>query len=80
MPIYEFRCKSCGQKFEERLPNTDVSGVHCPNCGSIEVLRLISQFFSPKVSRDMGVVGCDKCTGSIPPPFCEAGGCSACER
>lgn len=35
MPIYEFRCKSCGQKFEERLPNNDVSGVHCLNCGSI---------------------------------------------
>lgn len=79
MPIYEFRCKQCGQKFEQRLPNTDVSGVQCPQCGSAEVSRLISLFFSPKVSRDMGVVGCDKCVGNSPPPFREPGGCSVCE-
>lgn len=79
MPIYEFRCKGCGQKFEERLPSTDISGVQCPRCGSTEVSRLISLFFSPKVSRDMGAIGCDQCAGSSPPPFCQPGGCSVGE-
>ncbi len=78
MPIYEFRCKGCGWKFEERLPTTDVSGVKCPQCGASEVVRLISLFFSPKVSKDMGVVGCDRCVGDRP-TFCEPGGCPACE-
>jgi putative FmdB family regulatory protein len=77
MPIYEFRCKGCGQKFEQRFSSTDVSGVTCPNCGSVEVSRLISLFFSPKVSKDMGVVGCDSCAGT-PPPFCESGSCPTC--
>ena len=78
MPIYEFRCKGCGRKFEERLPTTDVSGVQCPECGSAEVARLVSLFFSPKASRDMGVVGCSRCAGN-PPAFCKAGECAACE-
>ncbi|GIV15403.1 MAG: hypothetical protein KatS3mg022_0838 [Armatimonadota bacterium] len=78
MPIYEFRCKGCGQKFERRLSSADVSGVTCPQCGSSEVSRLISLFFSPKSSQDVGVVGCDRCAGN-PPPFCEPGGCPVCE-
>lgn len=79
MPIYEFRCKECGQKFEQRFPTTEVSGVTCPQCGSEEVSRLLSLFFAPRVSRDMGVVGCDRCASS-PPPFCGPGGCSLGEN
>ncbi|MCS6949287.1 MAG: zinc ribbon domain-containing protein [Armatimonadota bacterium] len=78
MPIYEFRCKGCGQKFEQRFSSTEVSGVTCPQCGSAEVSRLLSLFFVPKVSQDMGVVGCDRCAGN-PPSFREPGGCSLCE-
>ncbi|MCS6830718.1 MAG: zinc ribbon domain-containing protein [Armatimonadota bacterium] len=78
MPIYEFRCKGCGQKFEQRFSSADVSGVACPQCGSSEVSRLISLFFALKASRDMEVAGCDRCAGN-PRAFCEPGGCSACE-
>ena len=78
MPIYEFRCKECGQKFEQRFSTSEVYEVACPQCGSPEVARLLSLFFSPKASRDTGVIGCDRCAGNAP-PFCEPGSCSACE-
>lgn len=73
MPIYEFRCKGCGQKFEERLPTTEVAGVQCLQCGSTEVARLISLLFLPKVSQDVAMVGCDHCADN-PSRLCEPRG------
>ena len=32
MPLYEFSCSTCGQKFEKTLPlNADQTGVRCPS-------------------------------------------------
>jgi len=43
MPIYEFKCKSCGEEFELLLKSRDeVDSVKCPKCGSKEVSRLMS--------------------------------------
>jgi putative FmdB family regulatory protein len=48
VPIYEFRCGSCGTRFEE-LVARDASAA-CPSCGSREVERLLSQVFpTPKI-------------------------------
>jgi putative FmdB family regulatory protein len=45
MPIHEYCCKECGQKFEllvpsERLANSQ----HCPHCASDRLERLFSTF------------------------------------
>jgi len=43
MPIYEFKCESCGEEFEVLLKSRDeISGVKCPSCGSNKVSRLMS--------------------------------------
>lgn len=34
MPIYEYRCRSCGHRFEAIRPmGDDGSGLDCPGCG-----------------------------------------------
>jgi len=48
MPIYEFRCNTCGARFEE-LVGRDATAA-CPECSSAEVERLLSQVFpAPKI-------------------------------
>ncbi|MBN1297162.1 zinc ribbon domain-containing protein [bacterium] len=45
MPVYEYRCKSCGQEFSKFFKSIS-SGmdVLCPSCGSHDVARLLSTF------------------------------------
>jgi putative FmdB family regulatory protein len=42
VPIYEYRCRACGQSFE-RLVHGDRE-VLCPACGGADVARLLSMF------------------------------------
>ena len=42
MPIYEYRCRSCGQEFEEWQKITEPSMQACRFCGG-QASRLISQ-------------------------------------
>jgi len=45
MPIYEYRCKKCGEKFEKLVRfSTSTSEIECPKCGSQRVEKLISAF------------------------------------
>ncbi|HXL05185.1 MAG: zinc ribbon domain-containing protein [Firmicutes bacterium] len=73
MPIFEFKCKKCGAKFEELLRSSDTSNVTCPNCGTDEIKRLLSTF---AYSGGSGIKtsaassgGCGSCSG---------GSCSTC--
>lgn len=45
MPLYEYRCQSCGETFEKirRMQEADRE-VECPRCESEEVERLFSTF------------------------------------
>jgi len=45
MPIYEYRCKKCGEKFEKLVRfSTSTSEIECPKCGGRRVEKLISAF------------------------------------
>jgi putative FmdB family regulatory protein len=46
MPIYEYRCLECGEKFEElvRSMNNHKPEVKCPECGGRKVEKLLSSF------------------------------------
>jgi putative FmdB family regulatory protein len=48
MPIYEYKCKTCGEQFEQYRP---LSGsdetVKCPRCGANKPERQFS-FYSPR--------------------------------
>jgi putative FmdB family regulatory protein len=54
VPIYEFVCQSCEQRFEELVGQvgTSESAVRCPACGGAEVERLVSSSYAP-VPRQM---------------------------
>jgi putative FmdB family regulatory protein len=46
MPIYEFECEGCGERFEE-LVAAAVTALACPECGSERTRRLISSVSPP---------------------------------
>jgi putative FmdB family regulatory protein len=46
VPIYEFECEECGERFEE-LVAAGVEVSPCPACGTREARRLLSQVSPP---------------------------------
>jgi putative FmdB family regulatory protein len=44
MPIYEYQCQACDERFDKLLRSMSQApaGVACPACGSTDVRRLIS--------------------------------------
>lgn len=45
MPIYEYECRTCGERFELRRALTDNdSEIKCPGCGAENPRRVISMF------------------------------------
>jgi putative FmdB family regulatory protein len=50
MPIYEYRCPACDERFEELTRNPDVA-VACPSCGEAHAERLLSVFAGVGGSR-----------------------------
>ena len=44
MPIYEYECSDCGERFDKLIRNiAKPSKIVCPSCQSLDVQRLISQ-------------------------------------
>ena len=46
MPIYEFECDQCGNRFEE-LMDSDAAPPACPSCGSTRVRPRLSNVSPP---------------------------------
>ncbi|RQW86257.1 MAG: zinc ribbon domain-containing protein [Geobacter sp.] len=46
MPMYEYSCTKCGQRFEKLEKKAAAETVVCPNCGSTEVNKEFSSFSS----------------------------------
>lgn len=42
MPIYEYRCQSCGHELEKLQRMSDAALTDCPECGKNTLKRLIS--------------------------------------
>ena len=52
MPIYEYECRSCGEKFELRQGITDSdSEIKCPKCGVANPRRVFSVFSTVSSGR-----------------------------
>src|SRR4030081_1699231 len=45
MPLYDFRCRGCGERFEELAAPGDLPA--CPACGAPEPERLLGSFAGP---------------------------------
>ena len=44
MPIYEYECIGCGERFDKLIRNVEKPPeIACPSCESLDVQRLISQ-------------------------------------
>jgi putative FmdB family regulatory protein len=47
MPVYEYKCNQCGEKYEQRVGFFHTSkSTKCPKCGSEKTDRLFSTFSS----------------------------------
>lgn len=48
MPIYEYRCQQCGERFEQResLAQHEVAKPKCPKCGGEKVTRAFTGFYA----------------------------------
>ncbi|MFQ6090515.1 MAG: zinc ribbon domain-containing protein [Candidatus Bipolaricaulia bacterium] len=63
MPIYEYQCLECGEKFEKlvRSMNNPTSEVKCPKCGGRKVEKAFSAF-GIRISSSASVPVCPTCT------------------
>lgn len=65
MPIYEYTCHSCGNRFEEWQASMKADAeVQCAKCQSREVERLVSAFAAQKSQAEanpLPVGGCGRC-------------------
>ena len=64
MPIYEYQCSKCGEKFEALHPMSyDGSKLSCPKCNTKNPKRLLSSFFSPgSVTSGTSETSCQTCS------------------
>jgi putative FmdB family regulatory protein len=55
MPIYAYRCRECGEKFEQfRSISSSDDEVACPKCGAKKPDRLICNVFSKSAGESPG--------------------------
>lgn len=65
MPIFEFDCADCRERFERLVPcSSDLSEVSCPKCSSKNVRKLVSAFGIGGGSSKLkgGGSGCHSCS------------------
>jgi len=66
MPIYEFICENCQNRFELLTKINDQNKITCPQCQSDRVKKLVSSFgIGGESSRLKGSSGsCSSCSSS----------------
>ena len=66
MPIYEYRCEDCGNKFEKLVRRTaDVPEIECPSCGQKHLRQELSTFAAHSnggAKQDMPVCPSGRCS------------------
>jgi putative FmdB family regulatory protein len=53
MPLYDFACRRCNQRFEARVNEADRPS--CPACGAAGAQRVLSAFAGPFTTRPYGL-------------------------
>ena len=77
MPVYEYECSECGNRFELRQKFSDAPASECPQCSG-PVKKLISQAGFTLKGGGWFKEGYGS-SGSKPAPTCPSGGgCSGC--
>ena len=73
MPLYEYGCGSCSERFERLVRSEGGGEVACPRCGSANVRKVMSTF----ASIGGGADGVPMAAGG---GCCGGGGGCACAR
>ena len=69
MPLYDFKCKSCGYKFEKLVfKEEEIKEIKCPKCQSNNIEKLLTTFRIG--SSENSESSCPTC------PTCSSGTCS----
>jgi putative FmdB family regulatory protein len=64
MPIYEFVCPKCKNRFEELvIRRSDYTDVKCPECGYEETERVVSTFSGGAKGSGIDMGGCGSSSG-----------------
>ena len=53
MPIYEYKCSDCGEKFEKIVSFQSTREIKCPECSCDKVKKLISLFGSTSINTSV---------------------------
>ena len=62
MPIFEYECSGCRERFELLVSGAEESGRACPRCGGTRLRRLLSSFaVMGRSSPRPGPCGSDDC-------------------
>jgi putative FmdB family regulatory protein len=61
MPTYEFKCNSCGDKFEVFVSISDRNKVKCLKCNSSDLEQLLSGFYLIGGEQGKGTSSCNTC-------------------
>ncbi len=65
MPIFEYKCRKCGENFEVFFRSRDEKlTVACPQCRSKRAERLLSAFAGRVGNTSAGGTGCGSCTAT----------------
>ena len=74
MPIYEYDCKGCGERFELLVRSDTVPA--CPRCGGAELKKLLSSFalnvVGSSYSRSTDAGPCGSCGHPDGPGACRS--------
>ncbi len=68
MPIYEYVCDSCGERFEKLIRSHLTDAPACPSCGEARVTLQLSTFATP--SAGAKVRNGANSPGACPPGMC----------
>ncbi|MCD6302007.1 MAG: zinc ribbon domain-containing protein [Anaerolineae bacterium] len=74
MPLYEYRCQDCGQRYDRRRAYQEADApASCPTCNSTRSQRMLSRFACIASERSSPGDG-GSCAG------CSASSCAGCRR
>lgn len=76
MPIFEYECCKCSDKFERLVFRSD-GPINCPKCNSDEVQRVLS-VFGFKSGGDKGAASSRMGSGASSCAGCTSASCSSC--
>lgn len=73
MPLYEYVCQDCGQRFDALRSMKDADKpIQCRSCRSEHTTRALSVFYAASEGRSVTASGGGGCSG------CAGGSCSSC--